>query len=120
MTVLFVLLGGALGAPLRYLLDLHIQARHDSVLPWGTLAVNVLGSLVLGVVAGFVAVNPGHQWVAALVGTGLCGALTTFSTFSYETVRLLQTGSYAVAALNIVASLSAAYTALVVGIRLAG
>ncbi|MFN8099180.1 MAG: fluoride efflux transporter CrcB [Dermatophilaceae bacterium] len=119
MTALLVLLGGAVGAPLRYLVDLQIQSRHDSVVPWGTFAVNVIGSFVLGVVAGFVAAHPGHAWVGWLVGTGVCGALTTFSTFSYETVRLAQAGSYAAALLNIVLSLTSAYAALALGWRLA-
>ena len=88
MTVLLVALGAAVGAPLRYLTDRTIQARHDSVFPWGTLTVNVVGSLILGVITGL---PVGHA-VAALVGTGFCGALTTYSTFSYETLRLALTG----------------------------
>ena len=54
MTVVLVLVGGALGAPMRYLTDLLVQSRHDSVLPWGTLTVNVVGSLTLGALAGAV------------------------------------------------------------------
>ncbi|MDT7771894.1 MAG: fluoride exporter, partial [Pseudonocardiales bacterium] len=52
MTVLLVLLGGAIGAPLRYLADRVVQSRHDSGFPWGTFTVNTVGSLVLGVVLG--------------------------------------------------------------------
>jgi CrcB protein len=100
-----VLLGGAIGAPLRYLTDLFVQARHDSVFPWGTFTVNVLGSLVLGVTAALVVGAAPPSWVLALVGTGLCGAFTTFSTFGFETVRLLEEGSVLTAVLNSVASL---------------
>lgn len=106
MTIAMVLLGGAIGAPLRYLTDLFIQSRHDSVFPWGTFTVNVIGSLILGVTAAAVAHLGSPSWVLALVGTGLCGALTTFSTFGFETIRLLEQGSVLTAAANSVASLT--------------
>jgi len=105
VTVVMVLLGGALGAPLRYLTDLFVQSRHDSVFPWGTFTVNVVGSLVLGVTAAAVAETAAPSWVLALVGTGLCGALTTFSTFGFETVRLLEEGLVLTALANCVGSL---------------
>lgn len=100
-----VLLGGAIGAPLRYLTDLLVQSRHDSVFPWGTFAVNVVGSLVLGVVAAVLVDLGPSSWVLALVGTGFCGALTTFSTFGFETIRLLEEGSVLTALSNCAASL---------------
>lgn len=106
MTVAMVLLGGAIGAPMRYLTDLLVQSRHDSVFPWGTFTVNILGSLVLGITAAVVVDLAPPAWVLALVGTGLCGALTTFSTFGFETVRLLEEGSVLTAAANCVASLA--------------
>jgi fluoride exporter len=104
VTLLLVVVGGALGAPLRYLTDLLVQSRHDSVFPWGTLTVNAVGSAVLGLTAGALAGGPSPGWVLPLVGTGLCGALTTFSTFGYETVRLAQEGSLLEATLNVLAS----------------
>jgi CrcB protein len=103
VTLLLVALGAAVGAPLRYLTDRAVQARHDSVFPWGTLTVNVAGSLLLGFLTGL----PASPAVAALAGTGFCGALTTYSTFSYETLRLAQTGARFYAAANIVASVVA-------------
>jgi CrcB protein len=111
MTVLLVLLGGALGAPARYLTDLSVQRLHDSVFPWGTWAVNVVGCLVLGVVAG--AGPPG--WLLSLVGTGFCGALTTFSTFGFETVRLIEDDDRAAAVWNMLGSLTAGLVAVAVG-----
>jgi CrcB protein len=96
-----VLLGAAFGAPLRYLTDLLVQSRHESVLPWGTLVVNASGSLVLGLAAG---AQPGHEWALALVGTGFCGALTTFSTFGFESVRLAQDGWVKASVANVVLS----------------
>ncbi len=104
MTVLLVLIGGALGAPVRYVVDLMVQSRHDSVLPWGTFAVNAAGSLVLGATAGGVAAAGGPHWLLTLVGTGFCGALTTFSTFSFETVRLAEEGALAAAVVNVAGS----------------
>ena len=104
MTVLLVLLGGSLGAPVRYVVDLMVQSRHDSVLPWGTFVVNAAGSLVLGATAGGVAAAGGPDWVLTLVGTGFCGALTTFSTFSFETVRLAEERALMAAAVNVAGS----------------
>ena len=112
MTLLLVALGAAVGAPLRYLADRAVQARHDSVFPWGTLAVNVSGSLVLGFLVGLPASGP----VATLVGTGFCGALTTYSTFSYETMRLTQEGAWFYALANVVASVVAGLGAAAVGL----
>ncbi len=94
---------------MRYLTDRFIQTRHDSVYPWGTFSVNVAGSALLGAVAAATASGAAPGWSLALLGTGLSGALTTFSTFSFETVRLLEEGSLLEAAVN--ASLS-----LVVGL----
>ncbi len=104
MTVVLVLVGGAVGAPLRYLADLWVQRRVDSVLPWGTLSVNVAGSLLLGVVAGAVRTAGAPSWLLVLLGTGFCGSLTTFSTFGYETFRLVEDGSWAEALLNVALS----------------
>ena len=116
MTVLLVALGAAVGAPLRYLVDRFIQARHDSLYPWATLTVNLAGCLVLGALAGSGGL-PG--WVAALVGTGFCGALTTYSTFGYETVRLVQERARLIAAANVAVSLAGGLAAAYLGLGLA-
>lgn len=110
MTALLVIAGAVLGAPLRYLADLLVQSRHDTVFPWGTLTVNATGCLVLGAVAG--AVSAGSPaWLLTLVGTGFCGALTTFSTFGFETVRLVEEGSVLEAVLNTAVSLLLGFVA---------
>lgn len=111
MTLLFVVLGGAVGAPLRYLTDLLVQSKHDSVFPWGTLTVNVAGSAILGAVLASSSLGHLSTDLVALLGTGLCGALTTFSTFGFETVRLLQEGSTVAAALNVTLSLVVGFLA---------
>lgn len=120
MSWLLVLVGAAVGAPARYLVDRAVQARHDSVFPWGTLLVNVLASAVLGLVAGAVAAGAASSRVALLVGTGLCGALSTYSTFSYETLRLaaLQ-GGRLLAVVNVAASVVGAVGAAALGAALA-
>ncbi|RAG82875.1 fluoride efflux transporter CrcB [Streptacidiphilus pinicola] len=115
MAVLLVFLGGMLGAPLRYLTDRAMQARHDSVFPWGTFTVNVVGSFVLGAIAAGVARLGWPNDLALAVGTGVCGGLTTFSTFGYETVRLLTSGAVRYAALNVLGSLAAGLAAASAG-----
>lgn len=113
MTVVLVFLGGMIGAPLRYLTDRMIQARHDSIFPWGTLSVNLAGCLILGGLAGAGPAVPGPT--LALLGTGFCGALTTYSTFSYETLRAIEEKAYFYAALNIVVSVIAGLGAALLG-----
>jgi CrcB protein len=117
---LLVVVGGMLGAPLRYLTDRAVQFLHDTVLPWGTFAVNVAGSLLLGLLTGAVAAGAAHSHLQLLLGTGLCGALTTYSTFSYETLRLAQDGALLYAVANVVASVVAGVGAAVAGVALAG
>jgi CrcB protein len=113
MSVLLVALGAMVGAPLRYLTDRLVQSRHDSVFPWGTLAVNVAGCLVLGALAGSGTAATGP--LSVLLGTGFCGALTTYSTFSYETVRLAQERAYFYAVANVLLSVVAGLGAALVG-----
>jgi CrcB protein len=115
VTVLLVALGAALGAPARYLADMLLRGRHDSVFPWGTFAVNIVGCGLLG----FLAVITSDTGVMAFAGTGFCGALTTYSTFSYETVRLAQGGARTLAALNVGASILAGLGAAYCGISFA-
>ncbi|NRQ49276.1 fluoride efflux transporter CrcB [Aeromicrobium stalagmiti] len=105
MTVLVVALGAAVGAPTRYLVDLFVQSRHSSSLPWGTITVNAIGSFVIGLIAGLAATSDVDQVVVALISTGFCGALTTFSTFSFETVRLIEQHHVPTALLNVGLSL---------------
>lgn len=104
MTWLLVIAGAAVGAPLRYLTDRFVQARHNTTFAWGTLTANVLGSLVLGALTG--AVSAGDERLQLLIGTGLCGALTTFSTFSYETLQLAGAGARLYAVANLVLTLT--------------
>ena len=91
MIALLIAAGAAVGAPLRYLIDRGIQARFGTLFPWGTLVANVCACLVLGLITGTAtAVSPPE--VYALIGTGLCGALSTLSTFSYQALRFAEEG----------------------------
>ncbi|GGP78196.1 hypothetical protein GCM10010231_56560 [Streptomyces sindenensis] len=120
VTWLLVAIGGAVGAPLRYLTDRAVQAHQGPgvpyVFPWGTFTANIAGSLLLGVLTGAAVSSPVH----ALLATGLCGALTTYSTFSYETLRLAETGRAFLAAAHVLASLLAGLGAVFLGAELAG
>ncbi|MFE4661257.1 fluoride efflux transporter CrcB [Streptomyces hydrogenans] len=102
MNWLLVVAGAAVGAPLRWYADLVAKARFGPGFPWGTLAVNVSGSLVLGLVTGLASAH-----AQLLLGTGLCGALTTYSTFSHETLKLYEDGAKARAVLYALVSLAA-------------
>ncbi|MEU1594938.1 fluoride efflux transporter CrcB [Streptomyces sp. NPDC005708] len=116
MNWLLVIVGAMVGAPLRYVVDRAVQFKHDTVFPWGTLLVNVTGSLVLGLLTGAASAGHASPHLQLLIGTGLCGALTTYSTFSYETLRLTGTGAGFYAAANVVANVAAGLGAAFVGV----
>lgn len=113
MTVLMIALGAAVGAPARYLIDRTMQSHHETEFPWGTLTVNIVASLILGVVTG--AGTHLDPQLSVLMGTGFCGALSTYSTFSYETLRLAQDGARFYAAANVAVSLVAGIGAAALG-----
>jgi fluoride exporter len=115
LDVLLVALGAAVGAPLRYVTDLVVQTRHDSVFPFGTLTVNVAGSLLLGFLTGGLVAGEVADGVGLAVGAGFCGSLTTYSTFGYETVRLAQEGSRLLAASNVLVTLVTGLAAATLG-----
>lgn len=114
MTPLLVVLGAIIGVPLRYLVDRVLRVHYGATLPWGTFAVNVAGSVLLGLLVGAAAPPP----VFALVGTGFCGALTTYSTFGLETVQLAATGRHGIAMLNALASATACLAAAALGLAI--
>jgi len=116
---LLVIVGAMVGAPLRYLTDRAVQSRHDTVFPWGTFAVNVAGCAILGLLTGAAAEGAASSHLQLLLGTGLCGALTTYSTFSYETLRLTEGGARFYAVANVVGSLAAGLGAVVLGFSFA-
>ena len=118
-TLLLVGLGGMLGAILRYGAVTAVNRLAGSPLPWGTLAVNVLGSLALGVLLVMterIAAGPAIRRFAAV---GLLGAFTTFSAFSWELVTMLRDGAWLRAAAYATGSVVIAVTALIAGAGMA-
>ena len=111
---------GAIGAPLRYLVDGAVADRAEGVFPWGTLTVNVSGSLVLGFLTGLALYHAFPSEPRIVLGTGFCGAYTTFSTFTFETVRLVEEGAINEAFRNALGTLAACAAAAALGITLAG
>ena len=119
---LAVAAGGLIGAPARYLLDRAITGRIESDLPWGTFVINATGSFLLGLLTGLALAGHLPPVGKALLGVGFCGAYTTFSTFTFETIRLLEDGRFLEAAGNLAASvavgLGAAAGGLAIGLAL--
>jgi len=107
--VFLVGVGSGCGGILRYYLGRLIDRWTGGPFPWGTFAVNATGSFVLGVLALWVLLRlPGaYRWVYLLFGTGFCGGFTTFSTFSYETYRLLCDGYWWGSLANVLGSVAA-------------
>jgi CrcB protein len=119
MLMLGIAIAGAVGAPARYLLDGYVQDRSAGTRPLGTLVINATGSLVLGFLAGLGLYHVFPSTPHTILGTGFCGAYTTFSTFTYETVRLAEDGERRGAAGNVVASLLLPALAAALGLALA-
>jgi CrcB protein len=119
VTVLLVAVGGAAGSVLRYLTDRRVQRWRSSPFPWGTLTVNVAGSLVLGFLTGLLLRGAEPSPVRSLVAIGFCGGLTTFSTFGYETVRLFFEKARRLAVLNAVVTILAGLASGTSGLLLA-
>jgi CrcB protein len=116
--IAFLLVGGAIGAPARYLVDGAVEDRLRGRFPWGTFVINVTGSLVLGVITGLALYHGLGAVPRVAAGTGFCGAFTTYSTYSYETVRLLQEGDTRRALGNALGSVVAGLAAAGAGLAL--
>lgn len=110
---------GSIGAITRFLVDGAVQDRSSGVLPLGTFTVNVAGSLILGFVTGLLLFHGLPHTAVAIVGSGFCGGLTTWSTASWETVRLVEGGDGGAAFLNAVGGIAASLIAAGCGLLLA-
>jgi len=110
---------GAIGAPVRYLVDGAIGDRTSGAFPWGTFVVNITGSLLLGFLTGLALYHGFPDTPRVVLGTGFCGAYTTFSTHTFETVRLLEDGAHGPALRNALGTLVAGAVAAAAGLALA-
>ena len=115
MIVLAVALGGAAGAVARYWVGGWVQTLSGGLFPWGTLAVNLAGSLVLGFLLVWLQASLASAELRALVTIGVLGSFTTFSTFTYETAALLQDGEWTRALLYVTGSLLLGVLAVLLG-----
>ena len=102
--LLFIAAGGAVGAVLRYAVGSGVQRLSGGAFPWGTLSVNLIGSFAIGVLWAFCDQRTVPPNVRLLLLTGLLGAFTTFSTFSLETMHLIQDRQYTPAVANVAVS----------------
>lgn len=118
LRIIFLIVFGALGTLARYGLDGWIQYRVGSVFPAGTLAINVLGCLILGVIGQFglnhITMSPDLRIGLTI---GLMGGFTTFSTFGWDTVRMLEEGEWAKASIYVGASVVGGLIAMMLGMR---
>jgi fluoride exporter len=117
VTWLLVLLGGMVGAPVRYLVDVRVTARLGSGFPFGTLIANAAACVLLGLVAGLGLAADSPAYV--LLGTGVAGAMSTYSTFAFETVRLAEEGTRRRAMTYAVTSPVVGLAALLLGLAVA-
>jgi CrcB protein len=110
---------GAIGAPLRYVIDGAVGRRAQSLFPFGTFVVNISGSFVLGIISGLVIYHAFPADGRLVIGVGLIGAYTTFSTFTFETASLMERREMRLAAWNIGGSVAVGALAAAAGLALA-
>jgi CrcB protein len=116
---LIVAFGGALGSIARYVLSGLVQDRTTPYFPTGTFAVNAVGCFVVGVFAGAAAANAISPTTRLFLVVGVCGGFTTFSTFGYETFRLLEDGEFWLAGVNVGGQLIVGLVAVSIGLAIA-
>ena len=115
MRILSVAVGGAIGAVARYTISHAVAVSNNTSFPWGTLVVNVLGCLLIGLLMEGTSRLAHRPDLQAMLVTGLLGAMTTFSTFSLETVILFQRESWVPALANIALNLTLGVAAVIAG-----
>ncbi len=114
--LLIVMLGGALGAGARHLVGVFTLARYGPGFPWGTLTVNLVGGLLMGLLAGWLARAGGSEAARLFLAVGVLGGFTTFSAFSLDTFLMIERGQYAFAALYVGGSVLGSVLLLLLGL----
>jgi fluoride exporter len=123
LEVILVFIGGMIGSMLRYWWSGWVASHVGETFPYGTLVVNLAGSFVIGLVAGYVVRLGGlawGQWVREFMAVGICGGLTTFSSFSLQTFNLILSKRWTAAVINIVISTAACLGLVALGWAIAG
>lgn len=116
MTPILVSLAGSVGAVCRFVVDGHIKTTYNHGFPWATLVINVSGSFVLGFVSGALIKHRGFSANEAIIGIGFCGGYTTFSTASFETVRLMEQRRFSRAGAHAIGGLLGSVLAAALGL----
>lgn len=114
-TIFLIGIGSFIGGVCRYLVSVAMQNRLSTILPYGTLVVNILGCLLIGIVFAFFEKQPSNQEWKLFLATGVLGGFTTFSAFSNETIILLRNGQLGLAAMYIGASVLSGLAATYLG-----
>lgn len=120
MTYLAISIGAVVGANARFLLGGWVVDRLGAEFPFGTLLINVTGSLGIGLVYALIERHGGPDWVRPLVMIGLLGGYTTFSTFSLDALALAERGAWLAAATYVLGSVAASFAAVWLGVTLGG
>ena len=117
MNTILVMIGGAIGAALRFQLGGVTMRALGPAFPWGTLIANISGGLAMGLLAGVLArTSGGNEPYRLFLGVGVLGGFTTFSAFSLETFGMLERGQFGLAAAYIIASVAGAIAGLAAGV----
>jgi CrcB protein len=118
MNFLLVMIGGALGSAARYLVGKLTLGWFGPHYPWGTLAVNLIGGFLMGLLAGMLARSGGSEHTRLLIGVGVLGGFTTFSAFSLDTALMIERGDWGVAITYALVSVIGSVIALFAGLYL--
>lgn len=114
--LIYVIIGSSIGGVARYLSQEFVQKNFPSFIPLGTLSVNIVGSFIIGIIYALAERSKISAEVRIFIATGFCGGFTTFSSFAFENVRLLEDGEYFNTALYVVLSLVIGFIAVYLGI----
>ena len=118
MQFLLVFLGGGLGSCCRYLISKIINEQIETIFPWGTLMVNLIGCLIIGMIIGLIEKSPIHPYWGLFLVTGFCGGFTTFSSLSLDNNLLLRNQEYTLLLVYVFFSLLWGFAATFIGLIL--